>query len=97
MAAFITLGSWTAEGVHNVKGAMDRAKAAKELAQSLGGRVIGIWWTIGQCDFVSITEFPDDATFSRFALASESAGHFRTTSMRAFGEEEMQQIVQMLP
>lgn len=97
MAAFVILGSWTEQGAHNAKGAPERAKAAKELAQSLGGRVIGIWWTMGQCDFVSITEFPNDETFSRFVLSSEVGGNFRTTSMRAFSEDEMQQIVQMLP
>lgn len=97
MAAFVILGNWTEAGVHDVKNATGRAEAAKQLAQSLGGRVIGIWWTIGQSDFVSIAEFPDDETFSRFALSSALGGSFRTTSMRAFSEDEMQRIVQMLP
>jgi uncharacterized protein with GYD domain len=97
MAAYVTTGKWTDEGVHTVKDTVNRAQESKKLAESLGGRVIGIWWTLGKFDFIAITEFPDDETYSRFSLTSALGGHNRTTSMRAFSEVEMQQIVQMLP
>jgi uncharacterized protein with GYD domain len=97
MAAYFTLGNWTEQGVHTVKDTVNRGEAAKKLAESLGGRLIGIWWTIGKYDFIAITEFPDDATFSRFALTTTLGGNIRTTSMRAFSEDEMQQIIQSLP
>lgn len=96
MAAFITLGSWTDQGARAAKDALNRAQAAKKLAESMGGRFIGIWWTLGQYDFVVITEFPDDTTFARFAAAAAQQGNFRTSSLRAFSETEMQNIVSQL-
>lgn len=97
MAAFVILGSWTDQGTHTAKDAVKRLEAAKQLAASLGGRIIGNWWTMGEYDFISITEFPDDETYSRFVLTSDLGGNFRTTSMRAFSEDEMGKIIQMLP
>lgn len=97
MAAYFTLCSWTEQGVRNAKDTVNRAKTAKQLAESMGGRFIGIWWTMGTYDLVVITEFPDDATYSRFSLSTALGGNIRTTSMRAFSENEMQEIVQMLP
>jgi uncharacterized protein with GYD domain len=97
MAAFFTLGSWTDQGVHSAKETVQRAQLAKQAAQALGGRLIGIWWTMGKYDFIAVTEFPDDATYARFALGTALQGNVRLTSMRAFSEEEMQAIVQTLP
>lgn len=48
MAAFVAMGKWTDESVHNVKHVMNRTEAAKQLAESLCGRFIGIWWTMGK-------------------------------------------------
>lgn len=97
MAAYFTFGSWTEQGVHTVKDTVNRAQAAKKAAESLGGRFIGIWWTMGKYDFIALTEFPDDAAFARFSLATALGGNIRTTSSRAFSEDEMQQIIQTLP
>ncbi len=97
MAAFGTLGSWTEQGVDKIKDTVKRGDAAKQLAESLGGRMIGIWWTLGQYDFVVITEFPDAATYTRFALTIARQGNIRTTSLSAFSEDEAQQIIQALP
>jgi uncharacterized protein with GYD domain len=96
MPAYLTLGNWTDQGIRNAKGTVDRTRAAKQAAESLGGRFIGIWWTLRQYDLISITEFPDDETYTRFALSIAMQGNLRTT-LRAFSEEEAERIVQGLP
>jgi uncharacterized protein with GYD domain len=51
------------------------------------------WWTIGPYDLVTVTEFPDVESATAFALALGASGNVRTTTMRAFGAEDMSAIV----
>ncbi|MGH2543860.1 MAG: GYD domain-containing protein [Ardenticatenaceae bacterium] len=97
MPAYITLVNFTEQGVRNVKGTVDRARAAAQSSQEAGGRIIGTWWTLGPYDAVIISEGPDDESAARLLLAAGIQGYVRTMTMRAFSEEEMERIVQGLP
>lgn len=96
MAAYITLFNFTDQGIRNVKDSPNRANAFREAVQAAGGRLIGIWWTQGQYDGMCILDMPDDETATRTLLAVARLGNIRTTTLRAFSEEEMQRIVQGL-
>lgn len=97
MAAQIVLYKFTDQGIHTVKDTVKRVRAAKEAASAVGIRVIGAWWTQGQYDLVTISEAPDDETGMRFLLSLGMQGNVRTETMTAFGEDEMERIVQGLP
>jgi len=96
MPAYITLFNWTEQGVRNAKETVDRGRAAAQAWKAAGGRMIGIWWTQGQYDGVVITEAPDDETQTRLLIEVGRQGNIRTTTLRAFSEEEMERIVQGL-
>ena len=96
MPAYITLYNWTEQGVRNVKDTAKRTQAAREAWEAAGGRFIGIWWTFGQYDGFVVHEAPDDATANRLLLATGMKGNIRTTTMRAFGEEEIAGILEEL-
>ncbi len=96
MPAYITLYNWTEQGVRNVKDTAKRTQAAREAWEAAGGRFIGIWWTFGQYDGFVVHEAPDDATANRLLLATGMQGNIRTTTMRAFGEEEIAGILEDL-
>lgn len=92
MSAYISLINFTDQGARNAKDTVDRALAFDKLLVSLGGRKIGVWWTMGQYDLVYVFEAPDDAA-AVTALASVSKlGNVRTSTMRAFSEEESAKI-----
>ncbi len=97
MSAYITLFNWTDQGIHNAKDTVNRARAAGQAIQAAGGRMIGVWWTLGQYDGVLIFEMPDDEAATRVLLATGMLGNVRTATMRAYSEEEMERIVQGLP
>ena len=97
MAAFITLFDWTEQGVRNAKETVNRARAFRQALEAAGGRLIGIWWTLGQHDGVFIFEAADDAAATQALVAVGMGGHVRTQTMRAFSEEEMEGIVGGLP
>ncbi len=96
MPAYITLFNWTEQGVRNVQDTAQRKQAAREAWEAAGGRFIGIWWTFGQYDGFVVHEAPDDATANRLLLATGKLGNIRTTTMRAFGEEEIAGILEDL-
>jgi uncharacterized protein with GYD domain len=93
MANYITLISWTEQGIKAYGNTLDRAEAAAELAGKLGGSLNQIFCTMGEYDVVGVLEAPDDESATAFALALSSQGNVRTTTMRAFNDSEMRQIL----
>jgi uncharacterized protein with GYD domain len=93
MPAYITLFNWTEQGLKNAKDVSKRAKEARQAWEAAGGRFIGIWWTLGEYDGVAITEAPDDETATRLLLKMGMQGNIRTKTLRAFGEEEIDQVL----
>ena len=63
------------------------APEANKMVESYGGKVIGNYMTMGQYDFLSIVEFPDDESCARAALKFREFGG-STETMRAFPERE---------
>ena len=93
MATFIVLGNWTEQGAKDFAGSPARAKANEEAAAAMGGRIVATYWTLGQYDFVTIVEAPDDAAATAGMLVLGAAGNVRTVTMRAFVQAEMEAIV----
>ena len=72
-----------------------RLDAAKERAKDLGGEIKQASMTLGCHDIVAILELPDDEAAARFGLGS--LGNVRTTTLRAFAEDEYREIIASLP
>ena len=73
-----------------------RLDAARKLARDLGGDLTQFCLTMGVYDFVAVSEFPDDETAAKFALAVGSLGNVRTTTLKAFPEDDYRRIIQNL-
>ena len=93
MPTFVSLINWTEQGVANFKDTVVRAADARNAAAAMGGQIKDIYWTVGQYDLVTVAEFPDDETATAFLLALSSRGNLRTTTLRAFGADEMTRII----
>jgi uncharacterized protein with GYD domain len=52
----------------------DRSAAAREVAESLGGSVLGFWYAFGEFDGVFVAELPDNAAAAALAMAVGGAG-----------------------
>ncbi len=94
---FICYLNWTDEGAKSVKNITERYDSAHSLAASLGGKVVDAYVTTGQYDVVVILDLPDGDAMSKFSLTIGSRGLARTTTVRAFTQEEISQIVSSLP
>ena len=93
MATYVSLINWTEQGVRGFAQTAQRADDARRTATSLGGEIRDIYWTLGPYDVVVVAEFPDDETATAYLLAVGAKGNVRTTSMRAFTAEEIQEII----
>lgn len=97
MAKFVVLMNWTEQGARSAKETVKRARAARHAFEALGVRMTDISWTLGQYDVVVTLEAPDDETAIRAGLAIAAEGNVRSTTLRAFTEKEMEQILQGVP
>ena len=97
MATYITLLKYTQKGIENVKEGPSRLDAAKAAIKAAGGELKAFYLTMGSCDAVTISEAPDDETYSKIILAIASKGNVQTETLRAFPEDEYRKIIAEMP
>jgi len=57
-----------------VSNPQDRSQAAQEVADSLGGKLLGFWFAFGEFDGVFLMDAADNATAAALAMAVGAAG-----------------------
>ena len=85
--------NWTDQGVKNIKETLRRTDSGSDLAEKHGLKLEQAYWTVGPYDMVTIFEAPDDEALSAHLLEIGSLGNVRSTTLRAYGEEEMSGIL----
>jgi len=97
MPVYVTLFKWTDSGVKDLKDTPAKIAESRKTAEDLGGKVLGLYVTMGEYDLVSVVEWPNDEMAATTALAISSRGTARTMTMRAFTEKEFEDIAKKLP
>ena len=97
MPMYIILINYTDQGIRNVKESPKRLDAAKKLLKSMGGEFKQFYLTMGAYDLATIVEAPNDEAIAKFALVVGSLGNIRTTTLKAFPEDEYRKIIAALP
>jgi uncharacterized protein with GYD domain len=93
MPTYVTLASFTEQGVRNAKDTLKRADAFKEMAKKHGVTVKDIYWTQGRYDIVTVTEASDDISATALSLSIGALGNIRTETLRAFSASDMETII----
>src|SRR5215207_4751692 len=97
MPTFICSLSWTDQGIRSIQHALNRRKSAREIAKALKIKIKDIYITSGDRDILVIMESPDDYAVAKFALAAGSRGNTRSSSCRAYTEDEFEKMLSELP
>ncbi len=97
MATYITLLKYTQDGVKKIKDSPARLEDAKKLFNAMGAEMKAWYLTLGEYDAVAIVEGPDDETAAKLLLTIGAQGNIRTTTFRAFTEDEFRKIIAALP
>jgi len=97
MPTYIALYKFTDQGIKNIKAAPQRVENNVKAWEKMGGKLLGFYSTMGEYDYVSIAEAPNDAVASTFMLAVGAQGNVRTTTLKAFTTKEFAVIVKNIP
>jgi uncharacterized protein with GYD domain len=75
MPLYLSRFSYTTDAVKAlVNQPVDRSAAAREVAESLGGKLLGFWYAFGEFDGVFLMEAPDNASAAALAMAVGAGG-----------------------
>ena len=93
MPHYVTLLRFTQKGIANLKDSPARLDATRKAAADAGGKIHAWYLTMGRCDAVFTSEFPDDEACARFSLSVGAAGNVTTETLKAFTEPEYRKIM----
>ena len=95
MPHYIILGNFTEQGIKNVRQAPKRDEEARRMIEQAGGKM-QVYYTLGEHDFVAITEIPDDESMMKFLLQAGSLGNVRTKTLKAWTESDSTKVISQL-
>ena len=96
MPRYVVPANWTDQGIKNGEHTTERMDHGGELAEKHGLKLEQAYWTVGPYDMLSIFEASEDEALSAYLLEIGSSGNVRTTTLRAYEEEEMSKILRRL-
>ena len=96
MPTYIRLTNLTASGFEEIEQSATRTEQMKAMANEMGGEIRDVYLTMGDFDFVTIAEFPNDQMYTQFALRFAEKGAADTHTLKALEEDEYVNIVQSL-
>lgn len=88
MPIFIMLTRLTSDGVKTLKDNPSRVHEVKREVEQLGVKVLNQWATLGEYDFVSVIEAPDERTMAKLSIEMGSRGTVMNETMVAIDAEE---------
>jgi uncharacterized protein with GYD domain len=96
MPNYIVLVNWTDQGIKNAKDSIKRAKSFEDAIGKVGGRSLGIYYTMGKHDIVAIVDAPNDEAIASVLYNTGSLGNIRTETLKAFSMAEAAKIIEKL-
>ena len=93
MVRYLSLISFTDQGIQAVDQSCERAGKFRATIESAGGKLVATYWAVGEYDGAFILETPDETTATRLLLSLAKLGNVRTNSMRIYDESEFQNVV----
>lgn len=92
MPKYLSLVNYTDAGIREVKNSPKRARSFRQAVEKAGGKVIGMYWAIGEFDGAVIFEAPDEETAIALLLKLGSAGFVRTRTLQVIEAEDFAKI-----
>ena len=83
MPTYVMLTNLTSEGVQTLKNNPTRVQEVNKEVEQLGAKVLHQWATLGQYDFVSVVEAPDEKVMAKVSVELGSRGTTRQQTLTA--------------
>jgi len=96
MPVYVMLGSLTHAAFDELDSIDERDRKAKEIIESLGGKLIARYYTLGQYDFVVVFEMPDKENLVKFLAILGKFGTVRTETMEAIPSDLLYRVAKTI-
>jgi uncharacterized protein with GYD domain len=93
---YISLMRWTTQGIAGLPAWRERVEEGEHVIETAGGKLIGVYVTLGRYDVVEIFEAPSDETAAEILMKLQRHGAEHTETLRGFTREEAEDIVRRL-
>jgi uncharacterized protein with GYD domain len=87
----------TEKGIKEIKEAPERIGESVKALEAAGGKMVAFYTLMGSYDYLVVAEGPSDEAAMVQLLGLGMAGYVRTTTMKAFPQEEFAKVLSMLP
>jgi uncharacterized protein with GYD domain len=81
MTLYVMLGNLKSTAFEKLNSLEDRDMKAKKVIESLGGKMISLFYTIGRYDFVAIIDMPTKESLVKFLAIVGKFGTVRTETL----------------
>ena len=93
MTRFMSLLTFTDQGIRDVKQSIQRADGFRKSVDAAGGKVISQYWLVGEADGCVVFEAPDDQVASALLLSLGQQGNVHTRTLRVYDTQEFERIL----
>ena len=93
---YISLMRWTSQGLAGLPGWRERVEEGERIVEEAGGRLEGVYVTLGRYDVVEIFEAPDDDVAMEIIMRLNRFAAEHTETLRAFTREEAAEIIKRI-
>ncbi len=92
MTIYISLGSLNKDAFENLSTIEERDLKAKKIIESLGGKMLAMYYTFGRYDFVGIIDMPSKESVVKFLSIIAKHGTVRTETLETIPAEMIYRI-----
>jgi uncharacterized protein with GYD domain len=89
MPTYLMLTNLTAEGVRTLKNNPGRVAEVNREVEQIGAKVVAQYATLGQYDFVTVVEAPDEKTMAKVSVELGSRGTMTSQTLAAMPAEDL--------
>jgi uncharacterized protein with GYD domain len=94
MPLYLGRFKYSAEAIKGmIENPHDRGAAAAEAAESLGCKLQGLWWTLGERDGAFLVEAPDTVAMVALSMAVGASGQIGTETTALLDMNEAQEAM----
>jgi uncharacterized protein with GYD domain len=88
MPTYVMLTNLTADGVRTLKNNPGRVSEVNAEVEQIGAKVLAQYATLGQYDFITIVEAPDEKTMAKVSVELGSRGTMTSQTLSAIPSED---------
>ena len=89
MPTYVMLTNLTADGVRTLKNNPGRVAEVNREVEQIGAKVLTQYATLGQYDFVTVVEAPDEKTMAKVSVELGSRGTMTSQTLAAISSDQL--------